>query len=188
MNHSITKPISINPKSRHRDKSSFRSILTSRTHYLLKSKSTAVTGYKHILITREKRQESDACPIKWSQYVTLLHRCNVQKIHCRNDTLFLKHAAIHSASSTFMHERKQQEEILRSFPTNDRTAQLSGYRLTNEIQSMPVAEISLHWHLDQLRGPLAFWGHTEVRNVWHLTSFIPYLSPALWLITWPALL
>jgi len=37
-------------------------------------------------------------------------------------------------------------------------AQLSGYRLTNEIQSMPVAEISLHWHPDQLRGPLPFWG------------------------------
>jgi hypothetical protein len=81
--------------------------------------------------------------------------------------------------STFIHERKQQEGILRSFPTNDRTAQLSGYRLTNEIQSMPVAEISLHWHPDQLRGPLAFWGHTEVRNVWNFTSLTPYLSPAL---------
>jgi len=55
-----------------------------------------------------------------------------------------------SASSTFKHERKQQAEILRSFPTNDRRAQLSGYRLTNEIQLMPVAEISLHWHPDQL--------------------------------------
>jgi len=57
---------------------------------------------------------------------------------------------MHSASSTFKHERKQKEEILRSFPTNDRTAQLSGYRLTNEIQLMQVAEISLHWHPDQL--------------------------------------
>jgi hypothetical protein len=57
---------------------------------------------------------------------------------------------MHSASSTFKHERKQQEKILSSFPTNDRTAQLSGYRPNNEIQSMPVAEISLHWHPDQL--------------------------------------
>jgi len=84
-----------------------------------------------------------------------------------------------SASSAFKHERKQEGEILWSFPTNDRTAQLSGYRLTNEIQSMPVAKISLHWHPDQLRGPLAFWGHTEVRNVWNFTSITPYLSPAL---------
>jgi len=129
MNHSITKRIYINPKSRHRDKSSSRSILSSTTHYLLKSKYTAVTGYKHIIITREKRQGSEACPIKWSQYVTLLHRCNVQKNHCRNDTLFLNHAAMHSAGSTFKHERKQQEEIARSIPTNDRTARLSGYRM-----------------------------------------------------------
>jgi len=123
-----------------------------------------------------RRDESDARPIKWSQYVTLLHRCNVQKIHCRNDTLFFNHAAIHSASSTFKHESKQWGEILRSFPTNDRTDQLSGYRLTNEIQSMPVAEISLHWHPDQLRGPLPFRGHAEVRNVWNFTSITPYLS------------
>jgi len=57
---------------------------------------------------------------------------------------------MHSASSAFKHERKQQGEILRSFPTKDRTAKLSGYRPTNEIQLMPVAEISLHWHPDQL--------------------------------------
>jgi hypothetical protein len=188
VNHSITKPIDVKPESRHRYKSSSRSILTSRTHYLLKSTSRAVTSYKHIIIRHEKRQESDIRPIKWSQYVTLVHRCNVQKIHCRNDTLFLNHAATHSVSSTFKHDRKQQGEILRSFPTNDRTAQLSGYRLTNEIQSMPVAEISLHSHPDQLQGPLASWGHTEVRNVWNSTSITPYFSPALWLIIRPTLL
>jgi len=148
----------------------------------------AVTSYKHIILTCKKRQESDAHPIKWSQYVTSLHKCNVQKIHCRNDTLFFNHAAMHSSSSTFKHERKQQGKILRSFPTNDRTAQLSGYRLTNDIQLMPVAEISLHWHPDQLWGSLAFWDHTEVRNVWNFTTITPYLSPAFWLITWPALL
>jgi hypothetical protein len=40
--------------------------------------------------------------------------------------------------------------------------------MTNEIQSMPVAEISLHRHSEQLPGPLLFWGHAEVRNVWTL--------------------
>jgi hypothetical protein len=72
------------------------------------------TSYKHIIITHENRQESGACPIKRSQSVTLLHRCNIQKIRCRNDPVFLNHAAVHPASYTFKHERIQQGAVSRA--------------------------------------------------------------------------